>query len=310
MTAIQTPTKPDNSEFNSGLGLDVVFPTPSQIMGQRMKTHKGFIIGGLMVLIIFLVAVFAPYIAGHDPYAQDLSNRMIPPVWSEKGTWDHPLGTDNMGRDYLSRLVYGSRISLLIGFSCMGIAAVIGISLGLIAGYFGGVADMVVSFIITVRLALPAVLVAVAVVALIGGSMTVVILVLGCLIWDRFAVVLRATTQQIRSMDYVQAARAAGCSIPWLMVREIMPNLFNSIVIVATLEIGRAILLEAALSFLGMGVQPPTPSWGLMISEGKDLMLFDPYLVTIPGVALFFLVLGMNLFGDGLRDVTSPEGRS
>ena len=305
MTTPQTEQTSD-----SGLGLEVVFPTPGQIMRQRMMTHKGFIIGGLMVLIVFLIAIFAPYISNYDPYRQDLSNRMIPPVWSEKGSWEHSLGTDNMGRDYLSRLVYGSRISILIGFSCMAIAAVIGISLGLTAGYFGGKVDMVVSFIITVRLALPAVLVAVAVVALIGGSMYVVIMVLGCLIWDRFAVILRATTQQIRAMDYVQAARAAGCSIPWLMIREIMPNLFNSIVIVATLEIGRAILLEAALSFLGMGVQPPTPSWGLMISEGKDLMLFDPYLVTIPGVALFFLVLGMNLFGDGLRDVTSPEGRS
>jgi peptide/nickel transport system permease protein len=122
--------------------------------------------------------------------------------------------------------------------------------------------------------------------------------------------VLRAATQQIQSMDYVNAARAAGCSVPWLIIREIMPNLFNSIVIVLTLEIGRAILLAAALSFLGMGVQPPTPSWGLMIAQGRDYMLFNPYLVTTPGVALFFLVLGMNLFGDGLRDVTSPEGRS
>ncbi len=296
-------------DFEKGLGLDVVFPTPGQIMRRRMRTHKGFIIGGLMVLIVFLAAALAPWISGHDPYAQDLGARMIPPVWSDLGSWEHPLGTDSMGRDYLSRLVYGARISILIGFACTAIAAVIGISLGLAAGYFGGMVDMGVSFIITVRLALPAVLVAVAVVALIGGSMQVVIGVLGCLIWDRFAVVLRATTQQIRAMDYVQAARAAGCSVLWVMAREIMPNLFNSIVIVATLEIGRAILLEAALSFLGMGVQPPTPSWGLMISEGKDLMLFDPYLVTIPGVALFFLVLGMNLFGDGLRDVTSPEGR-
>lgn len=305
MTTLET-----QQQFDAGLGLDVVFPTPGQIMRQRMVTHKGFIAGGLMILIVFLVAIFAPSIAGHDPYQQDLSSRMIPPVWSEKGTWDHPLGTDNMGRDYLSRLAYGSRISILIGFACMSIAAVIGISLGLIAGYFGGKADYVVSFIITVRLALPAVLVAIAVVALIGGSMQVVILVLGCLIWDRFAVIIRATTQQIRNMDYIQAARAAGCSVFWLMLREIMPNLLNSIVIVATLEIGRAILLEAALSFLGMGVQPPTPSWGLMISEGKDFMLFNPYLVTIPGAALFFLVLGMNLFGDGLRDVTSPEGQS
>jgi peptide/nickel transport system permease protein len=302
---------PKKNDFNDGLGLDVVFPTPGQIMRQRMKTHKGFIAGGLMVLVVVLTAIFAPYLSGgHDPYAQDLNSRMIQPVWSEKGTWEHPLGTDNMGRDYMARLAFGARVSLLIGFSCTAIAAVIGISLGLAAGYFGGMVDMIVSFIITVRLALPAVLVAVAVVALVGGSMQVVILVLGCLIWDRFAVVLRATTQQIRGMDYVQAAQAAGCSILWIMIREIMPNLLNSIVIVATLEIGRAILLEAALSFLGMGVQPPTPSWGLMISEGKDMMLFSPYLVTIPGVALFFLVLGMNLFGDGLRDVASPEGRS
>lgn len=308
MTTQNLLTQP---KFSEGLGLEVVFPTPGQIIRRRMRFHKGFISGGLMVLVVLMTALFAPSIAGsNDPYAQDLNSRMIPPVWDEQGTWQHPLGTDNMGRDYMARLAYGARISLLIGFSCTAIAAVIGISLGLAAGYFGGVVDMVVSFIITVRLALPAVLVAVAVVALIGGSMQVVILVLGCLIWDRFAVVLRATTQQIRAMDYVQAAQAAGCSVPWIMIREIMPNLLNAIVIVATLEIGRAILLEAALSFLGMGVQPPTPSWGLMISEGKDLMLFSPYLVTIPGVGLFFLVLGMNLFGDGLRDVTSPEGRS
>jgi len=299
-----------NNKFDSGLGLDVVFPTPGQIMRRRMMSHKGFIVGGIMVLLIFLMAVFAPVIAPHDPFHQDLSLRMIPPVWNEKGTWNYPLGTDNLGRDYLSRLVYGCRISLLIGFSCMMIAAVIGAMLGLTAGYFGGKLDMIVSFIITVRLALPAVLVAIAVVALIGGSMKIVILVLGCLIWDRFAVILRATTKQIRAIDYVQAAQAAGCSVLRVIVMEIMPNLFNSLVIVATLEIGRAILLEEALSFLGMGVQPPTPSWGLMISEGKDMMLFNPYLVTIPGAALFILVLGMNLFGDGLRDVTSPEGRS
>ena len=295
---------------DSGLGLDVVFPTPGQIMRGRMINHKGFLIGGAMVLIVFLMMVFAPLIARHDPYHQDLSHRLIPPVWAQRGTWNHPFGTDAMGRDYLSRLVYGSRVSLVIGFSCAGIAMVIGTLLGLTAGYFGGRIDYIVSFIITVRLALPAVLVAVAVVALIGSSMKVVILVLGFLIWERFAVVLRATTQQIQSMDYINAARAAGCSVPWLMIREIMPNLFNSIVIVLTLEIGRAILLAAALSFLGMGVQPPTPSWGLMIAQGRNYMLFKPYLVTIPGVALFFLVLGMNLFGDGLRDVTSPEGRS
>jgi peptide/nickel transport system permease protein len=278
-------------------------------MRQRMLTHKSFLGGGAILLLVFVLAFFAPAIAPHNPYHQDLTNRIVPPVWNESGTWEHPLGTDNMGRDYFSRVVYGSRISLLIGFCSMMIAAVIGISLGVVGGYFGGRTDMVVTYIITVRLSMPAVLVAIAVVALIGASTQIVILVLGCLIWDRFAVILRATTQQVRVMDYVQAAQAAGCSILWIIIREIIPNLFNNIVIVSTLAISRAIILEAALSFLGMGVQPPTPSWGLMISEGKEFMFFNPYLVTIPGVALFILVLGMNLFGDGLRDVTAPEGR-
>jgi len=292
------------------LGLEVEYPTPNQIMRRSMLKHTGFLIGCTVLIIVILMAAFAPLLAPHDPYEQSLSSRMIPTIWQENGTWEHPLGTDNMGRDYLSRLIYGSRISLLIGFSVMLIAATIGTVLGLAAGYFGGKVDMVVSYIITIRLALPAVLVAVAVVALIGSSTTVVILVLGFLIWDRFAVVLRASAQQIRPMEYVAAAKAAGCSTRRIIIAEIMPNLMNNLIVVATLEIARAILLEASLSFLGMGIQPPTPSWGLMISEGKDFMLFEPHFITIPGVALFILLLAMNLLGDGIRDVTAPEGRS
>jgi peptide/nickel transport system permease protein len=241
------------------------------------------------------MAALAPLITWHDPYAQHLEDRLKPPVWAAKGTWDHPLGTDGFGRDYWSRLVYGSRISLLIGTACMLIAAVIGSTLGLLAGYFGGRVDMVVSFIM---------------VALVGGSMQVVIVVLGLLIWDRFAVVVRASAMQIRPMEYVAAARAAGCSTRRILVSEVLPNLMNNLIVVMTLEVARAILLEAALSFLGMGVQPPTPSWGLMINEGKDFMLFEPYLISIPGAALFILLLSINLLGDGIRDVTAPEGRS
>jgi peptide/nickel transport system permease protein len=296
--------------LDAGLGETVVFPSPGQIIRRRMRRHRGLVIGGAAVLLTFLMAVLAPVLAPHDPYEQDLGQRLIPPVWYDKGTWVHPLGTDNLGRDYLSRVVYGSRISLLIGFSIMAIAMTIGTTLGVLAGYFGGRVDMLVSFLVTVRLALPPVLVALAVVVLIGGSMKVVIMALGFLIWARAAVVIRASTQQIRSQDYVAAAQAAGCSTARILLTEILPNLADNLVVVATLEIGRAILLEAALSFLGMGVQPPTPSWGLMISEGKEFMLFYPYLITIPGAALFVLVLGMNLLGDGIRDVTAPEGRS
>lgn len=298
-----------SSPGETGLGLEVVFPSPRQIMRRAMLRHKGFLMGLAVIIVVTLLTILAPVLAPHDPYAQDLGQRLIPPVWQAKGTWDHPLGTDNLGRDYLSRLIYGSRVSLLIGLSVMLIAGLIGTTLGLLAGYFGGKIDMFVSFLITVRLALPAVLVAVAVVSLIGGSMRIVILVLGLLVWDRFAVVIRASTQQIRPLDYVAAAKCAGCSTFRILAHEILPNLMNNLIVVATLEVARAILLEAALSFLGMGVQPPTPSWGLMISEGKEYMFFYPYLITIPGVALSLLLLGFNLLGDGIRDVTAPEGR-
>ena len=169
---------------------------------------------------------------------------------------------------------------------------------------------MIVTFLVTVRLSMPVVLVALAVVALVGGSLLVVIFVLGLLLWDRFAVVMRSSTLQIRSMDYVSAAQAVGCSTTRILISEIMPNVVNNLIVVLTLEMAHAIILEAALSFLGLGVQPPLPSWGLMVSEGKDMMIFEPWLITIPGVALFVLVLSINLLGDGVRDVTAPENRN
>jgi peptide/nickel transport system permease protein len=215
-----------------------------------------------------------------------------------------------LGRDYLSRLIYGSRISLLIGFSVMLLSGLIGTTLGITAGYFGGKVDLVVTYFITVRLALPAILVALAVVALVGSSLWLVILVLSLLRWDRFAVVMRSATMQVRGLDYVQAAKAIGCSTPRIVLGEILPNVTNALVVVATLEMAAAILLEAALSFLGLGVQPPLPSWGLMISEAKSYMFFSAWLITIPGAALFALVLAINLLGDGVRDVTEPEGRN
>ena len=190
------------------------------------------------------------------------------------------------------------------------ISGVIGTTLGVLAGYFGGRVDMVVNFIVTTRLSMPVVLVALAVVSIIGSSLTVVIWVLGLLIWDRFAVVMRSATQQVRAREFITAAQAVGCSTPRILFTEVAPNVVNHLIVVATLEMAHAILLEAALSFLGLGVQPPTPSWGLMISEAKGLMFFDPWLITIPGIALFLLVLAINMLGDGLRDVTAPENRS
>ncbi len=284
-------------------------PTPRQILRKRVTGHKGLLFGVGVVLALLIVAILAPVLAPHDPYAQSLGSRMIKPVFMG-GTWEHPLGTDHLGRDYLSRLIYGARVSLLIGAVAALISGVIGTAMGVAAGYFGGKVDAVVTFLINVRLAMPVVLVALAVVAILGGSLQVVIGVLGLLLWDRFAVVMRASTLQVRRREYVASAQAIGASTSRVIMSEIMPNIVNNLIVIVTLEMAHAILLEAALSFLGLGVQPPTPSWGLMVSEGKNMMLFEPWLVLIPGVILFLLVLAINLMGDGLRDVTAPENRS
>lgn len=278
-------------------------------VARRLLGHKGFAFGAGVLAAIFLMAVLAPLVAPWDPYDQELGRRLIGPLWHAKGSWAHPLGTDGLGRDYLSRLLYGAQVSLLIGVSTMLISGLIGSALGILAGYFGGRVDMAVSFLLSVRLSLPVILVALAAVALVRGSLTVVILVLGFLLWDRFLVVMRSTTQQIRHLDYVAAAEAVGASIPRILLTEVLPNALSNLIVVATLEMANAILLEAALSFLGLGVQPPLPSWGLMLSEAKPFMFFSPWLITIPGTMLFLLVLAINLLGDGIRDLTAPENR-
>ncbi len=289
---------------------ELIAPTPGALMRRRARSHLGLLAGAGVLMLIVFVALAAPLLAPHDPYAQDLARRLIPPIWHETGTWAHPLGTDMLGRDYLSRLIYGSRISLLIGFVVMLISGLIGTTLGVAAGYFGGRVDLAVTYLVTVRLALPVILVALSVVALVGSSLWLVILVLGFLKWDRFAVVMRSATMQVRGLDYVVAAKAIGCSTPRIVIGEILPNVASALVVVATLEMASAILLEAALSFLGLGVQPPLPSWGLMISEAKAYMFFSAWLITIPGGALLALVLAINLLGDGIRDVAEPEGRN
>ncbi|MDF2095391.1 ABC transporter permease [Aquibaculum arenosum] len=285
-------------------------PTPSQLMWRRARNHRGLAIGSLIVFIVLLCGLAAPFIAPHDPYAQDLTKRLLPAVWSENGTWEHVFGTDALGRDYLSRILYGARISFLIGISAALGSCLIGAALGLLAGYYGGRVDSVVTFFVSVRLALPVVLVALATVSLFGGKLWIVVAVLSLLLWDRFAVVVRSATMQLRSQEFVVAARAMGCSTPRILLGELLPNLVGPLVVVGSLEIAHAILLESALSFLGLGVQPPTPSWGLMVAEGKGMIFFDSRLIALPGAAIALLVLGINLVGDGVRDVLAPEGKA
>lgn len=277
----------------------------NQILG-----HHSLTLGAAVLLVVVLGALLAPIIAPHDPYAQDVTQRMIPPVWQDKGSWNHILGTDKLGRDYLSRLLYGAQISMTIGLATAMLSGLIGTTLGILAGYFGGKTDAIISYLITTRLSMPVILVALAMASLVGGSLQMVIILLGVLLWDRFAVVARATTQQLRDAEFIASAKVLGASTPYILVKELLPNILSPLIVVVTLEMAHAILLEATLSFLGLGVQPPLPSWGLMVAEGKAYMFFQPWVIAIPGIALMVLVMAINLVGDGLRDLNAPQNRS
>jgi len=285
-------------------------PSMRTDVARAILGHHSLVFGIVVLALLAISAVLAPWLAPHDPYVQNISQRLIDPVWYENGTWAHPLGTDNLGRDYLSRLLYGARVSILIGFVVVLVSGLIGTIMGVAAGYFGGRVDALVTYLITLRLSVPVILVALAAVAAVGSSLTVLVIVLGLLLWDRFAVVTRAATQQVARNEYVSAAKSLGCSTPYILIREVLPNIGSQLIVVATLEVANAILLEAALSFLGMGVQAPMASWGLMISEGRQFMFFKGWLIAIPGGMLFLAVLSVNLLGDGLRDVLAPEGRN
>jgi peptide/nickel transport system permease protein len=288
--------------------LDPVFaveaPSPRAVMLRRARRHVGLIFGATVLALVALLAIFAPWLAPADPYVQDLSKRLIEPVWTAHGTWEHIFGTDGFGRDYLSRLLYGARISLMIGFFAALTSGIIGSALGMTGGYFGGWVDSVVVYLINVKLALPIILVALALSTVVGGSTTSLILILGFLSWDRFAVVTRSLAQQLRSSEFIAAARAAGAGQGRIIFRELLPNVMNQIIVVASLDMALDIAIAAVLSFLGLGVRPPNPDWGLMIAEGRAYMFFKPFLIVLPGLALFILIVAINMLGDGLRDVT------
>jgi peptide/nickel transport system permease protein len=295
------------SDFAAGLNLPLERPTS---IVRRVTESPRVRLGAIIVILYALFAVAAPLLHGASPFEQDLSRRLLPPVWEDGGAWTHPLGADHLGRDVLARLLHGARISLAIGLGAAAIGALIGVSLGLVAGYFGGWADHAVSFLLTTQLALPSLLFAMALVFLIGPSTIVVILVIGLLHWSYFLVVTRATTMRIRELDYVRASKVAGASTLDILTRDVLPNLFPMVLVIFTLEVGVAIMAEAALSFLGVGVPAPTPTWGLMIAEGRAAIFLRPWLVILPGLAIFGLVSAVNFLGDGLRDALQSTGRT
>jgi peptide/nickel transport system permease protein len=282
-------------------------PTDAPAPSGRPAWNKSLVFGGVLLLVFAFVGLFAGWLAPHDPYAQGLMRRLKPPVWSN-GTWTYPFGTDAFGRDYLSRLLHGTRISLAVGLGGAALAGLVGATLGILAGFFGGWVDRIASFVISTRLALPSLLVALAVLQIAGSGLTIVIVVLALTHWDRFAVVMRTAVRQVTRMDFITRARAMGSSDARIVLQEIVPNVSGQLVVIFTFEVAQCILAAAVLSFLGLGIQAPEPSWGLMMAEGRPLLSVNPWLISIAGITLMVLVLAVNLVGDGLRDVLTPKG--
>jgi peptide/nickel transport system permease protein len=266
------------------------------------------VLGALaFILLAILVAVAAPVVAPYDPEETDLMVAMRPPSWVEDGAPGHVLGTDQLGRDILSRVIYGARISLLVGFVAVLGAGLIGVLLGLAAGYHGGVVDDVIMRIADIQLAFPYILLAVALVAVLGPSLLNVILVLCLVSWVGFARIVRAEVLAVREREFVEAGRSMGLTTGRLLARHILPNVMTPVIVVASFALAQMIITEAALGFLGLGVQPPTPTWGGMLAEGRDYISFAWWLTTFPGLAIMVTVLAINFVGDWLRDYLDPR---
>jgi peptide/nickel transport system permease protein len=263
---------------------------------------------GLTVLLCMGgAAVFAPQIAPWDPARQMLMKRLRPPMWEARGLREHPLGTDHLGRDILSRIFYGGRISLGVGLSAVSLSCLIGVTLGLLAGFHGGRTDAFIMRVVDVFLAIPYILLAMGVVFALGPSLLNVILVMAVTRWVQFARIVRADVLSIREREFVSGARARGGRSFRLLVRHVLPNALTPIIVVATLELAFMIIYESALSFLGLGVQPPTPTWGWMLSDGRNYVATAWWLATFPGLAIMLTVLAVNLLGDWLRDTLDPR---
>jgi peptide/nickel transport system permease protein len=265
------------------------------------------LIGGIILLTVLCGAVFAEYFAPHEPNRQRLMARLRPPFWAEGGSMTYPLGTDNVGRDIWSRIIHGSRISLMVGVCAVGVSLLIGVTLGLTSGFWGGQVDSIIMALVDIMLAFPQLILAFAMVAVLGPGIGNIILVLGITGWERYARVVRAEVLALREREFVQAARAVGVANAKIVFGHIMPNTFSSVIVMATLQTAQAILAEAALSFLGLGTGRTYPSWGQMISLGRDYISIAWWLSTFPGVAILLTVLAINLVGDRIRDVLDPR---
>ena len=274
---------------------------------KRARRH-GVALAGLVVVVASAVAaVLAPALAPDDPVRNDLLERLTPPMWVPGGSARHPLGTDTLGRDVVSRLLYGARVSLIVGFSAVVLAGTLGVVLGLVAGYYGGRLDDLLMRVGDVQLAFPALVLAIAVLAVLGSGLGNVVLVLGVTGWVTYARIARAEALSLRHREFVESARALGARDAGILWRHVLPNVLPPLIVVATFSVARTIIAEASLSFLGLGLPPPAPSWGAMLDEGRNYLTTGWWLALFPGVAILAVVLGINLVGDWLRDALDPR---
>ncbi|HXU88692.1 MAG TPA: ABC transporter permease [Methylomirabilota bacterium] len=282
-------------------------PARARLPLRHVWRFKWGVLAALVLTLVIASALCAPWIAPYSPVTVDIQHRLGPPAWMDGGTRAHVLGTDQIGRDLLSRVIYGGRVSLVIGTAAVLVSSTIGVLLGLAAGYFVGRIDWAIMTLINVMLTFPFVLLALAVIAVLGPSLVNMIIVLGVADWPLYARVIRAETLAIREREFVLAGRALGMSHIRIVFGQILPNLISVIVVIATLQVARVIILESFLSFLGLGVQPPTPAWGNMLGEGRVYMLNSWWIATFPGLAIFITTLAINLLGNALRDWLDPH---
>jgi peptide/nickel transport system permease protein/dipeptide transport system permease protein len=275
----------------------------------RLWQNKTAVAGLVVIVIFFLAAIFAPWLTPHDPLETSLYDQLKPPVWDEKGTWKNILGTDDLGRDTLSRIIYGARVSLVVAVVSVGLAFFFGTLLGCLSGYYRGKIDSLIMRVMDMILAFPYLLLAIVVVAYLGPSLQNAMMAIGITYVPRFARIVRGSVLEESGKDYVMAARSIGAVDMRIMFLTILPNCMGPLIVQTTLSMASAILDAAALSFLGLGAQPPTPEWGAMIARSRGLILRAPWVMTFPGIAILLAVLGFNLLGDGLRDALDPRLR-
>jgi peptide/nickel transport system permease protein len=276
-------------------------------LARRRARRRTALFGLGVVALVVLTALAAPWLTLFDPIEQAIGDRLKPPGWRDESGTLHPLGTDHLGRDLLARVIFGARPALMVGLAAVLISGVLGLVAGLLSGYFGGRTDDVLMRLGDVQLAFPFILLAIAVIGVLGPSLPVIIVVIGVSSWVIYARVVRGSVLSLREREFVQAAHALGVRDWRVLVRHILPNVFTPWLVVATLDMARVIVVESALSFLGLGVQPPTPTWGGMLADGRVYITTAWWLATFPGLAILVTVLGINLFGDGLRDTLDPR---